>query len=421
MKVLLTNPPWIFNQYMFCGKRTGVRAGSRWPFSIRGGKLDYIPYPGFLGYAASYLLSQGIDAVFYDAIASGHGYREFFSNVEYYKPDIVIQEVSTPSIDIDLWIAKELHKKKIEVCLVGPHATAAAPILAGFDFVDYVLKGAYEFSALEVCKYRRRGLYDYNVADIKDLPYPWRDKAIIDHYRDTNCLKSLKFPQLWVYSSRGCVFSCDFCLWAHSMFNKRFSLRDAGDVLKEIEEMAARYNFKHIYFDDDCWNIGPAGRLRAMAEGLKRIGLPWTINARLDLSSNDDFSYFVDNGCVGLRLGIESLSQRLLDCANKGLTVGAIVDKIKYLESLDVELYLLFMHYLPGENNRDRAIQDVYIRELGFRHQNPPCIPFPGTPYYEKLKCYCPGLADKISPKEFDGGNIGNKLIQLVKKYSAKL
>lgn len=420
MKILITNPPWLFKERLFWGRRFGFRAGSRWPFSVKGRNPRYMPYPGFMGYTTSYLISKGIDAKFYDAIAWRDDYKTFFKKIDEFRPDIIIQEISAPSFDIDLRIAKRLHKDGYEICLVGPQATAFAEKLIELPFVDYVLKGAYEYSALEMCQSRRKGIYNYNVADLNDLPYPYRDKNVIHHYRDYNCLKKLVFPQLWVYASRGCIFHCDFCLWVHVMFNKKLSLRGPEKIIDEVDEMVRRYGFKHVYFDDDCWNIGPAERLIKIADGMHKIGLPWTINARLDLSSKEVFRYFIDRGCVGLRLGVESLSQRLLDISNKGLKVETIIDKLRYLENMDVDLYLMFMHHLPGERETDRYEQDKKIKELGHRHQNPLCIPFPGTPYYSHLISQGFDLGKKVRWDEYDGWNLGRNLLKIVEGYSER-
>lgn len=59
MKILFSNPPWWdINDNSVRG---GIRAGSRWPFtqpvrsrpdhSVWG---EYVPYPFFMGYAATY-------------------------------------------------------------------------------------------------------------------------------------------------------------------------------------------------------------------------------------------------------------------------------------------------------------------------------------------------------------------------------
>lgn len=458
MKVLITNPPWLYRKGL--SKRFGVRVGSRWPFSyeiptvytrlyhfcqrLKEEKikdilrkliqryntkkrehtllqpfLQYVPYPIFMGYTTSFLRSKGIETIFYDAGAQYHNYRTFFKTVDMIKPDIVIQETSTASYSLDLEIAQKLHKK-YEICLAGPQATVFAERLVNLPYVDYVLRGAYEYPALEMVQTRRKGVYNYHIANLDDLPYPYIDARIIHHYRDFNCLKKLAFPQLWTYASRGCTFHCDFCYWVHVMFNRKLSLRRSEKIIDEVDDRARKYGFRHVYFDDDCWNIGPEGRLMKIADGMREINLPWTINARLDLSTKEMFRYFVDRGCVGLRLGVESLSQHLLDLTHKDLKVETILDKIKYLEKLDVELYLLFMHYVPGETDADREEQKRQIKKLGHRYQNPPCIPLPGTPYYQKIIQTGFSL-EGVDWSEFDAGNLGKNLLQMAKNYTQRL
>ena len=57
MKIFLGNPPWKK------GSRLGVRAGSRWPFTLGvpegARKPEYIPFPFFLAYAAAVLERDG--------------------------------------------------------------------------------------------------------------------------------------------------------------------------------------------------------------------------------------------------------------------------------------------------------------------------------------------------------------------------
>lgn len=465
VKVMITNPPWIV-QGGFLNKRVGVRAGSRWPFTyeanfwslllnkFRGksiqteaginwwkesfqknplkaiasfldtvvNKRRYVPYPAFMGYTVSYLQSQGVEAKFYDAIALGHSYRSFFEEVNRFKPEIIIQETSTPSFDIDIKLAKKLHEMGHEVCLVGPHATAFAEELIKLPFVDYVLQGEYEYSSLKMIKSHKKGVYrPERVVDLDSLPYPYRSWEYISSYREYCCKKDLDFPQLWIYGGRGCAFSCEFCLWVHTMFYKRFTLRKPENILTEVDSMLRKYNFKYILFDDDCWNLGGDERLLKIADGLKKFGVPWSIMGRLDTCDKETFKYLVDRGCVGFRLGVESLSQRLLNKTNKGLKVDFILEMIDYLKKLDVSIFLCFIHYILGETQADRDEQNKKIKEIGLPFQNPPCIPFPGTPYYHSVARAVPRLAKITSWNEYDGGKIGNKLRRVVKEYSKEV
>ncbi|WP_300937077.1 hypothetical protein, partial [Helicobacter japonicus] len=92
------------------GTRYGVRAGSRWPWSMErphGGP----PYPFFLGYAASYLQSFGYEVNLLDAIAEEtYDYQAFLQEVKQENADIVVIECSTPTIDIDTWFAAQVSR-----------------------------------------------------------------------------------------------------------------------------------------------------------------------------------------------------------------------------------------------------------------------------------------------------------------------
>ena len=106
-----------------------------------------------------------------------------------------------------------------------------------------------------------------------------------------------------------------------------------------------------------------------------------------------------------------------MELSRKELKVDEVADKINFLGELDVELYLLFMHYVPGETEQDRMEQNAQIARLGHRHQNPACIPFPGTPYFEKIIKAGFDL-EKVECEEFDARNVGGGLLNIVKEYS---
>ncbi|MDD5109205.1 MAG: radical SAM protein [Candidatus Omnitrophica bacterium] len=376
-------------------------------------KYNYVPYPMFMGYTVSYLRSKGVEAIFYDAVAEHHQYKDFYKRIDYYRPEIVIQETATPSFETDIRIAEELGKK-YEVCLTGPHASFFADELIKMPFISYILKGEYEYSSYEMIATRRKGIYEtQRVLNLDDLPYPYRDAHIVGLYNEPCCRKKIAYPQMWVYGSRGCAYQCNFCLWVHTMYNKKLLLRDPDKIITEVEDSVARFDFKYLMFDDDCWNLGGDDRVIKLANGLQKIGLPWSILGRMDTCDKELFKYLVDRGCVGIRLGVESLSQPLLDKTNKKLKVTQVMDVLNYLKSLDVSVYLCFMHYMPGETKEDRREQAHKIRELGFKHQNPPCIPFPGTPYYTEMLRKCRDI-QKVRWQEYDGGNIGLHLERIV-------
>ena len=104
-RVFLGNAPWRQKG------RLGVRAGSRWPFSMpvsHGEKVpSYVPFPFFLGYATSVLEKAGFSALLMDAIAMGVDEDTFIQTAKDYSPHLVVLETSTPTFSVDMKIAKD--------------------------------------------------------------------------------------------------------------------------------------------------------------------------------------------------------------------------------------------------------------------------------------------------------------------------
>ena len=94
MSILFSNPPWWEGKESrgFLRKkrwRRGVRAGSRWPFTYLGRCTpdnprahDYIPYPFFLGYAATYVGEKiGKDKVFLEIVLLCQSLMKNFTSI----------------------------------------------------------------------------------------------------------------------------------------------------------------------------------------------------------------------------------------------------------------------------------------------------------------------------------------------------
>ena len=147
MRVLLANPPWTREE------RLGVRAGSRWPFTMAAGRGDkipsYVPFPFYLAYAAAVLEQAGHDVQLIDAIAEGIDVETFLATVVSLDPAVILLETSTPSIQFDLALGRELKVRvpRAQLALCGPHVSALpVQTLEVAPEVDPVLVGGYEYT-----------------------------------------------------------------------------------------------------------------------------------------------------------------------------------------------------------------------------------------------------------------------------------
>ena len=377
------------------GVRYGVRAGSRWPYTLDFPVCNSAPYPFFLGYAAAYLIAHGIEATILDSVVEAeYDYENYLRRVKAENADIVVIETSTPSIDIDLWLARKI-ADFTEVALCGPHVSIKTDeVRAACPQVKYFLKGEYVLNCLEMAQTRRPGVYEYNlIKDFDEIPFPFRDYNRADKYYDPT-MPTPK-PQLQIYASRGCPYKCSFCYWPHTMYCGKYSPRSPEKIMMEIDEAVEKYGYRSIFFDDDTFNIGN-DRVSRLCDLLKKKGLPWTMMGRLDCSPDWIYDKMVDSGCVGMRFGVETFN---IDCLKR---ISKGIERVKFRETLEqislkypkLMIHLTMMRDMPGQTDAIHEQDMKILKDMGYSQnysniyrnfQLATCAPFPGTKMYNDL------------------------------------
>lgn len=392
--------------------RYGVRAGSRWPFTMDQPLSDYAPYPFFMGYAASNLRQHGFDVNILDAVAEmEYDYAKFLQKIKLEESDIVVIECSTPTIDIDVWFANKIADFS-KVALAGPHLnqTTVEEIKADNPKITFYLIGEYILSSLKMAKSKKSGVYESEVLkDIDSVPTPFRDYKSAIKYFDPS-MPTPK-PQLAMYGSKGCPFKCTFCAWPQTMYFGNVALRSPENIAEEIRDSVEKYGFKSIFFDDDTFNLGTK-RISKLCDYLKEISLPWTMMGRLDISPNWLYDKMVDSGCVGMRFGIETFNIDVLKNIEKGIERRDFRKTLEYicLTYPEVMIHITMMSDMPGQTAKDTEIDMNIIKEMGFTNENilrsyqlSKCAPFPGTKLYEQMQSRLDDATLKTY-KAYDGG-----------------
>lgn len=217
MKVLFANPPWwdISEQYLRCG----VRAGSRWPFTMPANSMPgefkfggYLPYPFFMGYAATYAAANTTAEVrFRDSIALRETYQQFADYIAVGRFDYVFLETATPSWDHDAQVVRMIHHllPDCRIVITGPITTTKSDEILSTLPVHACIKGEYEKNAVKVIE-GASGVIDFDlmtVAEMNAAPPPYLDETIAHRYYDYNPIGQ-QYPHAHVWSSRGCPYKC---------------------------------------------------------------------------------------------------------------------------------------------------------------------------------------------------------------------
>lgn len=392
--------------------RYGVRAGSRWPWTIQ--MLRGSPhYPFFMGYAAAMVSQEGHEVNIFDSVAEEeYSYSSFVKRVKLWRPDLIIMECSTPTIDIDLWIANKL-TDIADVALAGPYFATndmVVDVQNTYPLIKYILQGEYINSARLLVRSLKPGVYSSDVVkNLDDIPYPYREYSAAKKYFDPS-MPTPK-PQLQIYGSKGCPFKCSFCVWPQIMYKGCVSLRDPARIAEEIRSAVLQHGYRSIFFDDDTFNMGTE-RISNLCDYLKEIALPWTMMGRLDISPHWLFDKMVDSGCVGMRFGVETFDIQVLARVNKGIERSDFCGTLRHLCSAypDIMIHITMMKDMPGQSEASHLNDMRIIQEMGFSTDNihrsyqlSRCAPFPGTVLYEQLKSE--GFEDALGDyRNYDGG-----------------
>ena len=152
MKVLLLNAPWYDENDP---SKWGVRGGSRWPHfqkrSSTGQLPRYIPFPFFMATAAAVIRNAGYETMIIDAVAEDINLLETYRRVNAFQPDLIFAESSTPSLNWDLKVFRELRKQHPKAVLVsgGSQGVSMVPdFMKKHGLPDYWLGGEFDISLL---------------------------------------------------------------------------------------------------------------------------------------------------------------------------------------------------------------------------------------------------------------------------------
>jgi anaerobic magnesium-protoporphyrin IX monomethyl ester cyclase len=178
-------------------------------------------------------------------------------------------------------------------------------------------KGA---EAVRIKYHPSNGLTPFVVEDLDKLPFPTYTQAEIESYCFSAYPLRMKKNAKWgfVLSSRGCPYRCYFCSpIMRKTYGTKVRLRTAANVVDEIEHLMAS-DVNVISFEDDDLTV-KKDHLRALCQEITRrkLDINWICHARVDELERALMQEMKAAGCILLRIGVESASDRILQLFGK--------------------------------------------------------------------------------------------------------
>ena len=164
------------------------------------------------------------------------------------------------------------------------------------------------------------------------------------------------------------------------------SFRSVESIGRELDALAAE-GYRAIGFVDDnfIWN---EERTAGICRELKKHGMVWGCQARVDAITEPIARMLGENGCTYVDLGVESFNDEILRFIRKGITSDQIVKAIELLKKFGVPVKLnILIGTSPLETKetlRDtlRKAMALKVDQVMFNIVSP----FPGTEFYQMAK-----------------------------------
>jgi anaerobic magnesium-protoporphyrin IX monomethyl ester cyclase len=187
-------------------------------------------------------------------------------------------------------------------------------------------------------------------------------------------------------TTRGCPFHCNWC--AKPIWGRRYAMRSPANVAEEMALVQRTLAPDHLWFADDIFGLQPKwvaelGR-EVEARGLR---LPFTIQSRADLMTEEAVAGLSRAGCAEVWLGAESGSQKVLDAMDKGVRVEEIVEATRRLRAARIRACWFLQFGYPGESFEDILATVQLVREhlpddIGVSVS----YPLPGTRFHDMVR-----------------------------------
>src|SRR4030043_88052 len=290
-------------------------------------------------------------------------------------------------------VAKTINKNT-RIVIGGAHPTLDPEGTIAEEEFDYVVRGEGEFAFLELAEnqdeenikglsFKKNGQVIHNedrpfLKDLDTLPYPSRDSFLNDtKYLDVG----------HIITGRGCPFSCAYC-GSPALWHRIARLRSVNNVMGELEFLKKNFQSSLIHFADDTFTL-KKDRAKEICQQIidRRLGISWLCDTRADCLDKELINLMKRAGCIRIKIGVESGSNRVLKAIHKGETKEKVRQAVSWIKEAGLPLTAYFMTGLPTETNADLKETIDFAREINADYYSLSVLaPYYGTQVWKDLE-----------------------------------
>lgn len=290
------------------------------------------------------------------------------------KPDVIAFSCYIWNIGIIEELLKEIRLvlPDTPIWLGGPEVSydVTSGILTK-PYVDGIMIGEGECTFLELAQHYVD--QDIELKDIKGIAYKWNGEIKVNPFRLAMDLSDVPFPYddfdkfknkiLYYETSRGCPYSCSYCL---SSIERGVRLRDLDLVKKELQ-IFLDAKVPQVKFIDRTFNCNPThamGIWRYIHEHDNGI-TNFHFEIAADILREDEIELLnqMRPGLVQLEIGVQSTNEHTITAINRKMDFSVLTKKVNAVhKGQNIHQHLDLIAGLPHEDYESfgRSFNDVY-------------------------------------------------------------
>lgn len=287
-------------------------------------------------------------------------YEDIFREIYEQKPDVIAFSCYIWNVEIVMKLVGELKKvlKDVAIWIGGPEVSYnATKILEDNENIDIVMCGEGEQTFLELCESDGS---DYQ--SIEGICY--RDKngnICANKWRQPLQLSKIPFPYedinnlenriVYYESSRGCPFSCSYCL---SSVDKSLRFRDIEIVKKELSYFIEK-KVPLVKFVDRTFNCKPEHAIniwKYIMENDKGI-TRFHFEVAADIITEEELEIMekMRPGLIQLEVGVQSVHEATIKEIKRSMKLSKVRDVVKRIHQMkNIHAHLDLIAGLPFED-----------------------------------------------------------------------
>ena len=354
------------------------------------------------------LRDNGHEVKIFDAYLKNHiSNNIWIKKILNYRPDfIAFSAITSTFLDAyEVCNAVKQIRDSIKIVFGGVHVSwGKDKILAMFPAIDFIIAGEGEYSLLALLNnepynnisglfYRNGSKIEHgptqqkkHLCKMDDLPFPAYD--LLEDFPEKYNMALFSYtrhPAVSVISSRGCVYSCDFC--DRSVYKSSYRWNSPEYTIELLRWLYTDFKIKHITFYDDLFTLD-RNRVTNLCYLLRKSKIKIAFNCIVRIGYIDKTLIYElkSAGCWMVHVGIESGDQNILNVFKNGLTKDKIRSDIYHLHNNGLWIKGLFIMGFPGETEESITKTIDFACSLPLKDANFTAFtPFPGAPVSKQI------------------------------------